>query len=65
MVDFIDIVIDEIEAVRYALMRGQRDDVIVILADDITAVWKSVIYFRRGSNVRAVDEGDEAARPRL
>lgn len=44
---YIDTVIDEIEATRYALMRGQRDDVVVILADDITAVWKSVIYYNR------------------
>jgi hypothetical protein len=45
---FIDTVIDEVEATRYALMRGQRDDVVVILADDITAVWKTVIYYGRG-----------------
>ena len=54
---YIDIVIDELEAVRYALMRAQRDDMVVILADDITGVWKSVIYFRRGTNPRPLDDG--------
>ena len=52
-----------------ATSRGQtahrKPNVVVILADDITAVWKSVIYFRRGNNVPALDEADEAARPRL
>ena len=55
---FIDIVLDEIEATRFALMRAQPNDIVVILADDITAVWKSVIYFRRGNNVPALDESD-------
>ncbi|MCW5853363.1 MAG: cyanophycin synthetase, partial [Anaerolineae bacterium] len=62
---FIDIVLDEIEATRFALMRAQPNDIVVILADDITAVWKSVIYFRRGNNVPSLDEADEATRPRL
>ncbi len=55
---YIDIVIDELEAVRYALMRAQRDDMVVILADDITGVWKSVIYFRRGTHPRLLDDSD-------
>lgn len=35
---------NELEAVRYALGRGQTKDLIVIFADNITAVWKEVIY---------------------
>ncbi|MFN8482736.1 MAG: cyanophycin synthetase [Anaerolineae bacterium] len=57
---YIDTVLDEIEATRYAMMRAQRDDLVVILADDITAVWKAVIYFGRGTTPLAFDETDDA-----
>ncbi len=46
---YIDTVLDEIEAARYAMMRAQRDDLVVILADDITGVWKTVIYYNQGT----------------
>ena len=37
-------VLDEQEAVRHALSLAEPDDLVVICADDITAVWKEVIY---------------------
>lgn len=37
-------VLNELEAVRYALSQGQPKDLIVIFADNVTAVWKEVIY---------------------
>ncbi len=43
--DCITIVLDETEAVRYALAQGQPGDLLVIFADNITAVWKEVIYY--------------------
>ncbi len=36
---------DELEAVRYALAQCQPKDLLVIFADDVTAVWKEVIYY--------------------
>lgn len=41
----IELVLNELEAVRYALDQGQPKDLIVIFADDVTAVWKEVIYY--------------------
>ncbi len=40
-------IINEQEAVRYALGQGQPNDLIVIFADNITAVWKDVIYHEK------------------
>jgi len=47
-------VLDELEATRHALSLAEPDDLVVICADEITAVWKEVIYHlprntRRGS----------------
>ncbi|MBX0326114.1 cyanophycin synthetase [Oscillochloris sp. ZM17-4] len=38
-------VLDEIEATRHALSIAEPGDLVVIFADNITAVWKEVIYF--------------------
>lgn len=38
-------ILPELEAVRYALDHGQPGDLLVIFADQITAVWKSIIYY--------------------
>jgi cyanophycin synthetase len=43
----ITVVLDELAAVRHALSIGQPDDLLVIFADEITAVWKEVIYWGR------------------
>jgi cyanophycin synthetase len=37
-------VLDELEATRHALGLAEPDDLVVICADEITAVWKEVIY---------------------
>jgi cyanophycin synthetase len=39
-------VVDELEAVRHALSLAEPDDLVVICADAITAVWKEVIYYK-------------------
>jgi cyanophycin synthetase len=41
----IDVVLSEPEAVVKALSTAERDDLVVLFADDIPAVWKQVIYF--------------------
>jgi cyanophycin synthetase len=38
-------VLPELEAVRYALDRGQPGDLLVIFADQVTPVWKTIIYY--------------------
>jgi cyanophycin synthetase len=38
-------ILNEQEAVRYALDQGQPKDLIVIFADNVTVVWKEVIYY--------------------
>jgi cyanophycin synthetase len=43
--DQIIIEIDELTAVRQALSLGQPGDLVVIFADNITPVWKTVIYY--------------------
>jgi hypothetical protein len=35
-------VLDELEATRHALKLAEPDDLVVICADEITAVWKEV-----------------------
>jgi cyanophycin synthetase len=44
--DRIETVLDELEAVRHALATAQTEDLVVICADAITAVWKEVIYYK-------------------
>jgi cyanophycin synthetase len=46
-------VLDEREAVRYALGQAQPNDLVVVFADNITPVWKEVIYFGKA------ERGDE------
>jgi cyanophycin synthetase len=43
------VVPDERQAVRHALSMGQTNDLVVIFADNITNVWKEVIYYGKGS----------------
>ena len=38
-------VLDELESVRYALAQAQPNDLVIVFADNITAVWKEVIYY--------------------
>lgn len=38
-------ILDERDAARYALSQAQPQDLVVMFADNITAVWKEVIYF--------------------
>ncbi|GAB4209218.1 MAG: cyanophycin synthetase [Roseiflexaceae bacterium] len=38
-------ILDEREAVRYALSQGGTNDLVVVFADNITGVWKEVIYY--------------------
>jgi cyanophycin synthetase len=42
----VKIVLDEVEAIEMALSEAQSDDLIVIFADDIIAVWKQVTKWR-------------------
>ncbi|NJN19798.1 MAG: cyanophycin synthetase [Oscillochloris sp.] len=37
---------DELEAVRHALSTAEPGDLVVLFADNITGVWKEVIYFK-------------------
>lgn len=41
----VEVVLDEMEGSRYGMSLAERDDLVVIFADDITNVWKQVIYF--------------------
>jgi cyanophycin synthetase len=43
-------VLDELQAVRYALQQGQPNDLIVVFADNVTAVWKEVINYGKRSD---------------
>ncbi|MCG3172750.1 MAG: Cyanophycin synthetase [Myxococcota bacterium] len=45
----ITIIEDERDAVNASLAMAQREDVLVIFADDIPGVWKQVIYFGKPS----------------
>ena len=36
-------VLDELEATRHTLSLAEPDDLVVICADEITAVWKAVV----------------------
>ncbi|GAB4112835.1 MAG: cyanophycin synthetase [Roseiflexaceae bacterium] len=41
----ITIVLNELEATRYALSMGEQGDLVIIFADSIVPVWKEVIYY--------------------
>lgn len=49
-------ILPEIEAVRYALDKGKAGDLLVIFADEVTAVWKTIIY--HGTDGEENDEGE-------
>ncbi|MSP12969.1 MAG: hypothetical protein EXR62_08425 [Chloroflexi bacterium] len=49
--DQLQLIEDEIEAIKYALRQAQPDDLVAIFAVDVTAVWKCVIQFSRYSRV--------------
>jgi cyanophycin synthetase len=54
-------VLDELESVRYALNQAELNDLVVIFADNITAVWKEVIYHgKRAPSDGALPTPDEA-----
>jgi cyanophycin synthetase len=48
--DHIVTILDELHAVRYALEQGQPNDLVVVFADNVTAVWKEVIYYGKRSD---------------
>jgi cyanophycin synthetase len=41
------LVLPELEAVDTALRRAQPDDLVVVFADQVTQVWKRIIYFNK------------------
>jgi cyanophycin synthetase len=43
--DQIIVMLDELTAVRHALSLGRPGDLLVIFADNITPVWKTIIYY--------------------
>ncbi|MBX3083611.1 MAG: cyanophycin synthetase [Anaerolineae bacterium] len=43
----ITVITDEFDAIRHALDHGHRDDLIVVLADDVTGSWKLITKYRR------------------
>jgi cyanophycin synthetase len=45
--DRVAVVLNEIEAVDFALQQAHSDELVVICADDITAVWKQVTRWNR------------------
>lgn len=50
------LVLPELEAVDYALSQAQTDDLVVIFADQVTPVWKRIIYFgKRDGSPAPVD----------
>jgi cyanophycin synthetase len=54
--DQITMVLPELEAVDTALSRAQLDDLVVVFADQVTQVWKRIIYFNKpGSAAAAAD----------
>jgi cyanophycin synthetase len=44
--DAIDVIVDEVEAVDYALAHARKDDLIVITADNIKRTFEQIIRFR-------------------
>jgi cyanophycin synthetase len=55
----IQVVLDELEAVRHALSIAEKDDLLVIFADEITAVWKEVIYHTGPNTGNRRDRSEE------
>lgn len=43
-------VFDELEATRYALSQAQAGDLVVVFADNITPVWKSIVYYNKSQS---------------
>ncbi|WP_129671788.1 cyanophycin synthetase [Candidatus Chloroploca sp. Khr17] len=41
---------NELEAVRYAMSRAEPGELVIVFADNITGVWKEVIYHPRGAS---------------
>ncbi len=53
-------VLDELEAVRYALRQAETNDLVIVFADSITAVWKEVIYYgKQAPNDGGLPEPEE------
>jgi cyanophycin synthetase len=48
----VTVILPEAEAVNAALSRGQSGDLVVIFADQVTSVWKQIIYFGRDENTQ-------------
>lgn len=49
-------VLDEREAVRHALGLARPGDLLVVFADNITPVWKEIIYYKPGGLAQVVPE---------
>jgi cyanophycin synthetase len=43
----IKVITDEFDAIRHALDSGRKDDLLVVLADDVTGAWKLITKYRR------------------
>ncbi|HEU5014791.1 MAG TPA: cyanophycin synthetase [Roseiflexaceae bacterium] len=53
-------IVDELESVRYALSQAELNDLVLIFADNITAVWKEIIYYgKQAPNDGALPEPHE------
>jgi cyanophycin synthetase len=53
------VVLDERAAVRHALSLGRAGDLIVVFADNITPVWKTIIYYGKPqSDVERSEAGE-------
>ncbi len=46
-------ILPETEAVRHALANGQPGDLLVVFADNVTKVWKTIIYYGTEQDQRA------------
>jgi cyanophycin synthetase len=54
--DNIITILPELEAVRYALDNGRPGDLLVVFADEVTPVWKTIIYY--GTDGQSGDPGE-------
>ena len=52
-------ILSEIEAVEQALKQAQPQDLVVVFADQVTAVWKRIIYFNRDKFTASSQPQDE------
>jgi cyanophycin synthetase len=59
--DKITTILPELEAVHYALDHGQSGDLLVIFADEVTIVWKAIIYYGTDGHASPEDEPPGAA----